>query len=485
MTFSTPPGRSVDSQTPLHSNALDSLGHNQTPLWSPAASAQSPSPPSQDTPHDASPFAMPSGNSFGSRAYRSQPSESSFQDSDISMGMITPLIVDTVAKDFQLEEWQRSILQNFVQLSTVGLGLQQADVLMRLYHLALQFHLFNRRFEGDENANSLKAMLADLKIRLVTSFVLTSDQSVSMQPLYQITMDRHFDIQKTIRLIAQELLYNPMRTCYREMDKDVFDYISERQKAMRFENIFGDPAREKVLEKEIARTCSSVRNGFRQHIRDSVENKTTLVNFTYAMNKIYCRAGGEKFSSQTLLLRNAILRRFIWDNPHSVWKQESVKDIASSTTSNGNEDDSAQPAGSFLLDEEEPSKKRRKLPEKTGGRIPKGKDFWSLVDKFYDEKKKEFGKKITDPNWKSYVDGVLKFDEAGFKDPQCIATGTVNMTTPTSAGPALTLTGRDIMQTGTNEVLGQNWGGNPTITGAGLVGHGPGSSVLGLLNRGS
>lgn len=44
--------------------------------------------------------------------------------------------------------------------------------------------------------------------------------------------------------------------------------------------------------------------------------------------------------------------------------------------------------------------KKRKLKPAATGRIAKGQDFWSLVDKWFVKKLEELGRKITDSKWK-------------------------------------------------------------------------------------
>ncbi|KAJ3887194.1 hypothetical protein GG344DRAFT_56141, partial [Lentinula edodes] len=119
----------------------------------------------------------------------------------------------------------------------------------RLLTLVVLFDMENQRPKEDENdLQNIRAMYKDLKIRLEQTFSLTSAQ------------------MKSIRLIAQEKIYDPLRTCYTGINRDVFDHIRAHAEIMRFSNIFGHPTYESALEKAIKRACSSVRNAFRQHV---------------------------------------------------------------------------------------------------------------------------------------------------------------------------------------------------------------------------
>ncbi|KAJ3858189.1 hypothetical protein EV359DRAFT_69210 [Lentinula novae-zelandiae] len=131
--------------------------------------------------------------------------------------------------------------------------------------------------------------------------------------------------------------------------------------------------------------CSSVRNAFWQHLRDSIEKGTDAATFTYNMNKIYIRMAGPNYNQCLLLLRNIVLRCFIFDNPNALWAEEDP-----------NQDDSA--SDNRLQSE-------AKFP-------------WSLVDSWF-ASKQDLGRKLTDPAWKELLEEYVQFDENGFqKRPQ-------------------------------------------------------------------
>ncbi|ESK81274.1 hypothetical protein Moror_8470 [Moniliophthora roreri MCA 2997] len=93
---------------------------------------------------------------------------------------------------------------------------------------------------------------------------------------------------------------------------------------------------------------------------------------------------------------DAVKRRFTVDNPDIVWADEDE------SGGQGGQDDSEAP------------KKRKKTNRSVGGRVPKGKDFWTLFDAFMDSKVKENGRKISDHAWKSYLSLLAHDDDAGF-----------------------------------------------------------------------
>lgn len=125
-------------------------------------------------------------------------------------------------------------------------------------------------------------MLRDIQIRLEQNFSLTPTQQVRDKTFFQIFVLTERFTQKTIRAIVQDMLYDPLRTCYHDISADVFvsaifhpypqsyiklqDELKKNAKQYHFDNIFNVPAYEKVLQKAIIRVSSSVRNGFRQHV---------------------------------------------------------------------------------------------------------------------------------------------------------------------------------------------------------------------------
>ncbi|THV04276.1 hypothetical protein K435DRAFT_851101 [Dendrothele bispora CBS 962.96] len=311
--------------------------------------------------------------------------------------IISLLAIENLANGFHLNAQQTHNLHTFVKMGSVGKGLDQADMLTHLYSLSVAFDQHNRRFEGDNNIDTLRAMLKDLNTRLEMTFTLTSEQN------------------KNVCLITLEMLYDPLRTCYLDINNAVFDHLKKHKNEMRLTNVFDNPAREKILESAITRSCSSIRNGFRQHIRDSVGKNINLVTFTHQMNRIYLRPGGSKLNEKLLLLRNAILRRYIHDNPKVVWADEDGKAQGPVNEIGNGESHSMEAVQTSNMTSEEPPTKKRKLKEAAGSRVPKGQDFWSLIDKWFSEQQAKFGKRITGAGWKSYLEDIVRFDEAGFK----------------------------------------------------------------------
>ncbi|KAK7043940.1 hypothetical protein VNI00_008106 [Paramarasmius palmivorus] len=386
-TFFFPNATDSHLQTPARPNsAIDTQGmglngmNSPSPMGMCSSGANGSAPPLPSWQHSSSP--SPSPTPFHSH----DESQLGHGNPPLSFNQpttrVTSVAVDNLALDFDLLDVQRDDMQTFTRLASQGDGLNDTQLACGLFILAVLFSCFNRRHDGDANAESFKTMLKELRTLLDDNFKLTNEQT------------------KNIRIIVQELLYDPKRVCYKGLAMDVFDYIEKHQAAMRFHNIFGNPARMKVLEKAVTDTSSSVRNSFRQTIRDGMGK--SLHEFTLMTNSTYMRAGGARYKQEMVTVKNAILRRFVFDNKALVWADEKA-------------DGSDGPDGNVEQGGEEPATKKRKR----GGRVPPEKDFWLKVDEWFvkeieDNKR---GTDISSDTWRGYLKDVVAFDVAGFREP--------------------------------------------------------------------
>ncbi|KAJ7928296.1 hypothetical protein B0H13DRAFT_1860496 [Mycena leptocephala] len=176
--------------------------------------------------------------------------------------------------------------------------------------------------------------------------------------------------------------------------------------------MFGNPAREKILFPLVKRICSSVRNSFRQHevpvILETIkhicgDSPATLANFTDTSAMKFKRGSPGISLDVGYMSDFKFKRRFARENLTVIGVEE-VED---------EDDDSFENSRSSLA----PPTKKRKLNTQTqgGGRIPKGKDFWSQVDTFIAKKITEFGtKNLQNAGWKEYTKDTIRMDEIHF-----------------------------------------------------------------------
>ncbi|KAF9062169.1 hypothetical protein BDP27DRAFT_1428211 [Rhodocollybia butyracea] len=350
------------------------------------------------------PSASPTASSTGSDPYTPSPPpiiqhERSRIDSPAALTetpsfdstpIVRPLFIDNLAMEHKLTETQRKKLHIMAKFASVEDGVRKPELLVKLYEMSLHFELYNnpKAVEDQNSTDTLRGMLRDLQIRLQQTFTLTPNQN------------------KTSRAIVQDLIYDPLRTCYQDLGADIFDHIKKNAKQFGFDNVFGVPAYEKVLEKSITRQSSSVRNGLCQHLRDGMGQGVGVLEFTGRMNCIYLRAGGPAHNRELILNRNILLRHFIHRNPNAVWMDEEPEPE--------NEEDFAQPSTGT---------KKRKL-KATVGRVPKGQDFgvWSI----------NVGKS-------AFIDECCCLDEAGF-DSSALHQVPMGNTEPPLPGAGVPLT---------------------------------------------
>ncbi|KAK0435373.1 hypothetical protein EV421DRAFT_1740244 [Armillaria borealis] len=251
------------------------------------------------SPHPAQISRSPSRPTVLSRQTTMVPSadSSTASPSTASTG-VKPVVINCLAKDFSLTEYQCHHLHLFVEVGFSG-GLSMPDVVTWLFALAVQFNLHNLRFEGDQNTQTMADLLEDLKTQLNKGFDFTKDQR---------------------------------------------NVLLKEKDTIGFKNVFSVPSREHLLRSEIHVISSSVRNRMREDIRDSL--KKTLAQFTVDMNKKY-RRSGSSVNHHLTTARNSVFRRFVAENQDLVWTVERPP---------GSDSENQQ------LSSTEPPNKKRKLP---------------------------------------------------------------------------------------------------------------------------
>ncbi|KAJ7498186.1 hypothetical protein B0H11DRAFT_2226324 [Mycena galericulata] len=317
------------------------------------------------------------------------PNPANEQSSPFAQLVVSPLFVDNLAKDFGLTVVQRSQLHICAQLGSVGAGLTKADLSTRLFSLAV-FYTHSTKMERaaeQSNMNNVAQLLDDLRVRLDDDYRFTKEQ------------------MRNIRTQAQDTIYEATRTSFMMMHHDVLEKLRDNKTSMKLTSVFGNPSREKSLVSVVKKTCSSVRNSLRQDIRNSIcgDAPATLATFTYVSATKFKRGGPGPNLDVGFSIHNAILRRFAMENPAIIGVEEVEAD----------EEDNIDEGSP------EPPSKKRKLSATThaGGRIPKGKDFWSRVDAFFAQKIKDFGSKnLQNAGWKEFTAETVQNDERLFRN---------------------------------------------------------------------
>ncbi|KAJ3742654.1 hypothetical protein DFH05DRAFT_1401484 [Lentinula detonsa] len=132
------------------------------------------------------------------------------------------------------------------------------------------------RLQGN---GDFQAVFEDLKIRLEDKFDVTVEQ------------------RTTVQCISQDMIFQKDRTSFCQLFVEVMSALRRDKVALKMTNVFDLPGREKRLQSVVKKITSSVRNTFRQDIRDSITGAETksLKDFTFDAASKYKRGGpGEK-----------------------------------------------------------------------------------------------------------------------------------------------------------------------------------------------
>ncbi|KAK7015950.1 hypothetical protein R3P38DRAFT_3203652 [Favolaschia claudopus] len=310
--------------------------------------------------------------------------------------VIKPLFIDTLARDMKLEDSQTECLHEFVALGSTGGGLSQADLVTRLYMLAVQFSDMaeRRRIAAAETPTDFTGLWKDLKIRLSGNFTFTKDQ------------------EKNIRGVVRDVIIEPSRTVYSTMHHDVLDILKKRTEALSLDNVFGVPAREQIVA--------------------SIQPKSwlSLAQFTYDCVQKYKSGGVPADIPSSYSAHLALLRRFAFDNPDLASAPASAPASTPTVSDNEDDQDPARPSKRTRTDnsENDPDaaqpRKRARVPagkgknKPRGGRIAAGEDFWGRVDEFFRKEVEDRGTNLTGPKWKPlvrYIDKLVVDDNAQFR----------------------------------------------------------------------
>ncbi|KAK7026609.1 hypothetical protein R3P38DRAFT_3191856 [Favolaschia claudopus] len=201
----------------------------------------------------------------------------------VSAGM-SPILIDTIARDFSLESKQAQVLHTFVAFGSLGSGLSLPDLATRVFMLAAQFSDAAERqriqSRAEQDRVDSAALFCDLKIRLEETFCFT-------------------DQQKTLYMAPKFLT----------LHTDVWPAVEHRKVEFGLENIFGILGREKSLGQFIKKQCSSFRNAWRTDLIASIDPKkfTPLLEFVFSSTNKYQIGGALGELPQTYTIHAILL----------------------------------------------------------------------------------------------------------------------------------------------------------------------------------
>ncbi|KAI0043571.1 hypothetical protein FA95DRAFT_1609261 [Auriscalpium vulgare] len=304
---------------------------------------------------------------------------------------------DRISKKLQLKSSQYGDLHHWVD---IGVDLDLGDLRLRLWQQATTYQLMNKVDDQKVEYDKFTALLEDVNIRLNETFKLSKDQ-----------------IDVVIRQ-AKDQVFQPNQANHMQAHLPLEKAVMNDLKKFALDNISDNPARQKVLRANCKRQASNARNQLRNLLKDSVETKPCNLEKATHMIAEKMRLNGAPYDLKVdYQLYVAVLRRFVIDNLDLAGTNENT------------------PSLEELAQEDEPlenvGKKRKQSSTGSVGRVPKGEDFWSKVDKFIAGLMKENGQDRRSSKWKTYLNGIILKDQEEFG----VGLGVMLQPLPT-AGPA-------------------------------------------------
>ncbi|KAH9167787.1 hypothetical protein EDB89DRAFT_2074537 [Lactarius sanguifluus] len=342
-----------------------------------------------------------------------------YQDIDTGLGghnggdpPISTAFIEAVAQSMGFSATDEDYRNSLHSIPKIAPGMAKGHMQLSVYQTGLMYAILKECRAISEACRSDRAIMSDVHARLEETFTFTPEQKVN------------------IRLVSGELLLDPNRVRYTQMSVDVEIRIRERQRDLRFFHIFGNLARQRLLGTTIRRTCSSLRNAYREILRDSIFGDNTLtlddlvINLT---NRFPSSLPCQVLLGRPFIVHVALLRRFAMENPLVLDRagedecQEDDKETPNTSRSgsaqpDGVDEDISRPSSAMSGTTSQRNGKKRK---RTGNSLPhlKGNDFWSMVEKWFASRMQQnrLGTSWSSPGWTKYIEETLQRDRERFK----------------------------------------------------------------------
>ncbi|KAI0309832.1 hypothetical protein OF83DRAFT_1179168 [Amylostereum chailletii] len=328
-----------------------------------------PSTPYEHTdPHTPPPFTPPTPAStpfFGSSLSGSlPPSRAGASPLDPIQEQKARLWAGGIANYLKLKPTQLSDLHQIINLGKDCLALR--DLQIWLYSLGQMFDMKNSIAASAVDNKKVNDLLDTVLAKLEDKYTLSRTQTNHL-------------IRK-----AKELAVEPARTTWSQLGGELA--VSVRYDDT-FADIFaGEPtsARRKNREAVLARDSGDKAKNARGQLRDALFESivgptwTSLDVATYTIIERFCFAGGGIGTADIPIadqIRIALLRRFVCEEQWEQWVEVEETPADSSN---------------------QPVTKKCKAPS---GKVPRGKDFWSLVEAWYARKITENGTDLSSSEW--------------------------------------------------------------------------------------
>ncbi|KDQ25291.1 hypothetical protein PLEOSDRAFT_1104056 [Pleurotus ostreatus PC15] len=285
---------------------------------------------------------------------------------------------DLVSNTLRLTTKQQSDLRSLVSFFPM---INRHDLQVRIFQQASVFQLANDISALRTDYASLRPLIEDLRNRINTAFTLSKDQI------------------EQVLVLAKDFVFKPNRMKYMDiMHHEMETYIKAKAQSIGMADIFGEPAREKVLREMIKSKASNARAQLRARVVDTIDGpKKCPLDQAAVLIAEKLKQGGPGIKLKVeYILRTAMFRRFAYDEyvgpagAVGTMFDEDIEDTAS--------EDALNAQG-----------KRIKLAS-TPGKLKKGDDFWSRFDTYLAGKITLYGKDLTGEAWNGYFNELIAKD---------------------------------------------------------------------------
>ncbi|KAI9428350.1 hypothetical protein H4582DRAFT_2092518 [Lactarius indigo] len=327
---------------------------------------------------------------------------------------VSPSYIEAVAKSMGFSVTDEEYRNSLHSIPKIAVGMPRGHMQLHIYQTALLFTILKECRSLADTCRTDRAMMADLHIRLEGTFNLSQEQRMN------------------IRLVSGEVLLDANRVRYTRMNIDVEVKLQERQKELHLFNVFGNLSWQRLLMTTIRRTCSSLRNAYREMLRDSVigSNTQTLDDFVCNVtNRFLATWSGRHTLGHPIIAHIALLRRFALENPQLLDRVGEDKDKDNDNQTNQGDDTSrstssavdgdtgvgSRPSSAMSIGP--PRGKKCKRTGTPGTPTPpqqKGNDFWSMVDKWFTAHIQKLGTPWSSPGWTRYIEETIERDRSRF-----------------------------------------------------------------------
>ncbi|KDR70103.1 hypothetical protein GALMADRAFT_906263 [Galerina marginata CBS 339.88] len=322
---------------------------------------------------------------------------STLPDRPIDPSLWTPSqCVDDISDRFRLSAEQRHDLHEALR---IGSEATPKDMLLRVSAQAQMLEMRNEVFQMRTGMLEIKDEMSKLSNMMATMIRKDDGTESVLKDVRGILTKWDLSPSQKTNMIAvtKDFVCSATITSYETIDTAVKEELKANAKRYGFDDVFDKPDRVSVIKKEVGSQCRSIKNQYRVHILNSVDDKPASLAATVQLlyRKYKLEENLSLVASAQFTARVALLRRFARENLNCLRVESPATDL--------NETDLAYARKRQRTEEEPGSIPRR-------GRVSKENSFWHCFDKFLLEKLMQFGDDFESAKWKEYIAETLILD---------------------------------------------------------------------------